>query len=269
MQKILNKPSPELSPYISHYYYIEANIKMQNASGSFPYNGPVVVFNLNDDFLEFKINERGYKYKNNMSGILEKASTVSETKNEKCLCIFFKPMGVYRLFGVPQSLINNQFICFEEFFGQSSREFIEELLEKKNLDHRIQHIENFIHSRKTQNTPNLECYQQAIRLMQQAQGNIKIKNLCNYLNISQRTFERNFKKNIGITPKSFNRIERLNFIFKNLTTPGNEVDLQDVIYHLGYYDQSHFIHDLKKYCGDTPTCFDDKKFDLCKLYFEK
>ena len=74
------------------------------------------------------------------------------------------------------------------------------------------------------------------------------------LNLSERSLERIFKADIGISPKLFFRINRfqttLNCIrgqsFKSLT---------EVAYQHVYADQSHYIREFKEFTGSTPKQF--------------
>ena len=71
-------------------------------------------------------------------------------------------------------------------------------------------------------------------------------------NLSERSLQRIFKDHVGISPKKFADIMRLE----------NSIDLfrqgktlTDVCYESGYYDQPHFIKDFKRCSGMTPGDF--------------
>jgi AraC-like DNA-binding protein len=74
--------------------------------------------------------------------------------------------------------------------------------------------------------------------------------------ISERQLERNFKANVGITPKQFLRIMRFE---KSLSVlKNNKKSLGDLAFIMEYFDESHFIREFKEFTGITPNKFRNK-----------
>ncbi|HTM92441.1 MAG TPA: helix-turn-helix domain-containing protein, partial [Flavisolibacter sp.] len=88
-----------------------------------------------------------------------------------------------------------------------------------------------------------------IRTMSRGYNATSVKLLANNNFLSVRQFERKFKEFSGFSPKLFLRITRFNsllnktFLSKSLT---------QIAYEFGYHDQSHFIHDFRKFSGHNP-----------------
>lgn len=91
----------------------------------------------------------------------------------------------------------------------------------------------------------------AISTIIDAKGTIPIKQLREQLFISERTFERRFKKEIGVTPKQFARIIQFSFSLDQLKESDYN-KLTHVAYENGFTDQSHFIKTFKQFTGATP-----------------
>jgi AraC-like DNA-binding protein len=68
--------------------------------------------------------------------------------------------------------------------------------------------------------------------------------------ISQKTLERYFKEFIGLSPKRFSMTIRFQNTIQALYSG---ISWEEIIDKLGYYDQSHFIHELKKHTGMLPA----------------
>jgi len=84
-----------------------------------------------------------------------------------------------------------------------------------------------------------------------ANGLVRIDDLCEDAGVSIRTVDRLFREHLGVRPKTFARIAR----FQNAITllkkdPG--CTLADVAVRCGYYDQSHFVHDFRRFAGAAP-----------------
>lgn len=65
--------------------------------------------------------------------------------------------------------------------------------------------------------------------------------------ISTRQLQRDFRQFVGLSPNEYFRIQRFNNTFNALQTKHRP--LLEVVLDHGYYDQSHFYKDLKKYIG--------------------
>jgi AraC-like DNA-binding protein len=70
-------------------------------------------------------------------------------------------------------------------------------------------------------------------------------------NVTPRSLDRHFRDEIGISPKELLNIFRINKAIR-LIFDNPDCDLTGISYLSGYYDQSHFIKDIKKILGISP-----------------
>ena len=96
--------------------------------------------------------------------------------------------------------------------------------------------------------------QQAIQLIIDTNGQQSIKELRAKLNIAERTFERRFLAQVGVTPKQFSKIIQFQNSLNDLTD-NKFTKLTDIVYENGFADQSHFIRVFKAFTGTTPSNF--------------
>jgi AraC-like DNA-binding protein len=69
---------------------------------------------------------------------------------------------------------------------------------------------------------------------------------------SARHFNQIFRNRVGLTPKLFCRIRRLQQVL-DLLSGKDLVDWADIAITCGYFDQAHFIHDFRMFANCTPT----------------
>ena len=69
--------------------------------------------------------------------------------------------------------------------------------------------------------------------------------------MSERTFQRLFESNVGISPKMFSRICQFHSAFQQLDE-GRFTKLSDIAYQNGYADQSHMIRTFKEFTNVSP-----------------
>lgn len=68
---------------------------------------------------------------------------------------------------------------------------------------------------------------------------------------SYATLKRHFKRDTGLTPKTYHSLQRYKLAVQEIYQTRNN-DWQYYIDKYGYYDQSHFIKELKRYTTFTP-----------------
>jgi len=87
-----------------------------------------------------------------------------------------------------------------------------------------------------------------------SRGNLSLPDLQTRLGLSERTLERKFQQQVGISPKLFARISRFQASLQQLRTRG-DAKLSDIAYDNGYTDQSYFIRSFKEFTGLSPREF--------------
>jgi AraC-like DNA-binding protein len=106
-------------------------------------------------------------------------------------------------------------------------------LNKVSFDDRIQHAVHYILDKK---------------------GVVVIKEMVSQLNLTERTFERAFLTEVGLTPKQFAKIIQFQYSLNALTKEKFE-RLTEIGIDSGFSDQSHFIREFKRYTGQTPSYY--------------
>ncbi len=86
------------------------------------------------------------------------------------------------------------------------------------------------------------------------QGQIELKSISTQFSISYKKLERLFDKYVGLSPKTYLRIIRFNSTLNSLKTSSNN-SLTDISCMSGYYDQNHFIKEVKYFTKLTPKEF--------------
>ena len=85
-------------------------------------------------------------------------------------------------------------------------------------------------------------------------GAIPLQEIQKELQVCQRTFQRKFEQQVGVSPRLFARICRFQHSLALVKANGFE-KLSDIAYETGYADQSHFIRTFKEFTGLTPLDF--------------
>lgn len=90
----------------------------------------------------------------------------------------------------------------------------------------------------------------AVELIEKNVGNIELAEISTQLGVSDRTIRNQFYDHIGCSPKEYIRLVKLRQVAFQLKH--SKDSLTDIAYNNDYYDQAHFIHEVKNITGYSP-----------------
>ncbi|MFO7446121.1 MAG: helix-turn-helix domain-containing protein [Ignavibacteriaceae bacterium] len=256
------KPAPALSPYIQFFWTGTFNVNSGTnllSQKTIPNGYVELIIHLNEFHCEL-LQGTGYapspKYL--MVGLFTKPYDVHFRKEVKVFGIRFKPEGIYHIFGMPASEMREDFADAESITGKTFREYSSRLTEAKTVFEMISLSEKFISGNISRNRINLYYLNNAVEIIRKHKGMLSINELAGKVYIGARQLEREFKQKIGISPKRYMRIVRLNEVNRMINS-GRRINLSEVSFTAGYSDQAHFIRDFKYFTGETPNVLISKK----------
>ncbi|BDS12122.1 helix-turn-helix domain-containing protein [Aureispira anguillae] len=131
----------------------------------------------------------------------------------------------------------------------------EQLLHANNLEEQVAIISDLMLALIAANKVSVnDKIQQAIAIILDHNGQIKIREVLDQIYMTERTFERHFNAQIGLNPKQFAKIIQFQSSLHQLSA-ANFNKLIEVGLDSGFTDQSHFIRTFKKYTGQTPSYY--------------
>lgn len=145
---------------------------------------------------------------------------------------------------------NNLFDACQHFSKIKSA--IEPLLfDKTTLNERVEIAEKILH--KKLNTNRFDHHlEAAIYRILSNKGNMKMTSLAGDIFISCRQLERIFNEYIGISPKQLTSLVRYQNLWNDILY-NQHFNVIDAVHFYGYTDQSHLLHDFKKYHTLLPS----------------
>jgi AraC-like DNA-binding protein len=163
--------------------------------------------------------------------------------------VIFKPHAQKTLLGIDASTLTNNSMGSQSF---GAEELNSKLLAAESDEDLVALLSDFLIAKRAQVNVRDSLIEEGLLFIGQHITDISMESLRKYLHISERQLEKRFKKTVGISPQLFIRIKRVNEAFRLMDT-GKYERLVDIAYELNFYDQSHFIRDIKAYSGLTPT----------------
>jgi len=172
--------------------------------------------------------------------------------------VILKPYALKTLLGVDAAGLTHRLVGLREF---SSEDLNSQLLEANNGQKRIALLTNFLIAQKNRFKTGDGIVKEGLSLIHKSIHSVSVKYLLEQLGLSERQFEKRFTQAVGISPQFYIRVKRFNEAIRLMKT-GQFERLTDVAHALNYYDQSHFIRDIKEFSGITPKSIAQKADDF-------
>lgn len=162
--------------------------------------------------------------------------------------VLLQPDGL-RLFGPDASTLTDDFLSADDI---KATQLNKTLLETNDEQRMITLLGDFLLSRLAYPAADSdELVEVALQHIDQQIESISVAELITMFDISERQFEKRFKRAVGIAPQLYIRIRRFNQAMQ-LMDSGKYERLSDIAFALDFHDQSHFIRDIKIFSGKTP-----------------
>lgn len=243
-------PSERLRPYIKQYVVSEN--ESDGEYKVFPSSGMVIGFQYKGQLATIKDNTESNLASAGITGISDRVKLFRNSANIGTVLVYFSEIGFTHFAMHPANELFNLSLSLDQVFDKSRISEVEDKLCTATTDkQRIKIVEQFLLSQLRHFETDKQVVE-AVRLIYQSKGSIRIKELNEKLFISQSPFEKRFRKLVGTTPKKFASIVRFNTVLDNLNKTKS---LTEICYENGFFDQAHFIKDFKQFTGDTPDNF--------------
>lgn len=243
-------PTDELKPYIKHFAISES--AQQRKYKVLPSATLVIGFQYKGFLNSYENNIQNTLATSGITGIQNSFKTFENTVVTGTVLVYFTETGFNYFCNLPAHELFNQSVSLDNIFDKNKiSETEEKLLAVTSHKDRIGIIENFLLSQVKERKED-KLIIEAVKLIYQSNGLIKIKELTQKLFISQSPFEKRFRNLVGTTPKKFASIIRFNAVLNGLEKAKS---LTDLCFEHNFFDQAHFIKDFKQYTGDTPENF--------------
>ena len=122
-------------------------------------------------------------------------------------------------------------------------------------------METILTARMNADIYGWERVQHAVRTLARMDGTLSIRDLSDGIGMSQKHLNTQFKRMVGVTPKSLARVMKLQNVLYSID-PRQPANWADIAYSCHYYDQAHFNRDFQAFTGLNPTTYARLRADV-------
>jgi len=126
-------------------------------------------------------------------------------------------------------------------------------------------VEKYLHARLADRLEPDPLVEAALERVRRTEGTEHPTEIAAHLSTSTRTLRRRFREVVGLAPKAYAKIYRLNHAIE-LMQAGNVERVTEIAHACGYFDHAHFIRDFQQFLATTPQRFIDGEHFYLKDY---
>ncbi|HEY0464315.1 MAG TPA: helix-turn-helix domain-containing protein [Polyangiaceae bacterium] len=181
-----------------------------------------------------------------VTGIQATAKTYEYEAETGSLLVRFTPVGAACL-GVPVAELTGRSVALDAILPRVRvAQAHEELAEASDAATRVAVVERLLSELPFEDDLLIT---RATALLAASHDEASVSAVAVALGVSERQLERRFLARVGVTPKRFATLRRFErAVARARTAPSLTTAALDA----GYYDQSHFIRDFRRFAGSSP-----------------
>lgn len=265
------QPHPDLESIIRCYWTLEVPADPQAQKQRIVPDGCIeMAFILGDDIKRYTSKDSFILQPRAMVlGQTVEPFYIKPTGYVDTFAVSFYPYGFANFVTVPIKTLANKETPIEKLFDQkAAKKLTQEIAEATDVTQRIETIEHFLLSRLTEEPMVDHIVRTIIDTLLSTKGSSSISSMLKQDLSKRRQLERNFVKQIGISPKQLGKVIRLQSAIKMMLNKEEET-LTSIAYESDYYDQAHFIKDFREFAGVSPKEFlGNENMTLSSLFYK-
>jgi AraC-like DNA-binding protein len=243
-----------LSQFVEFLWFREGNSPSATQSRLLPTGSMELVINLHEDkiplFDSHSRAEQGSTSGTRICGVHSEGFIISNDRQIAAMGAHFKPGSNIAFFKLPAGELHNQIVSLGELWKNHAEELREKLLEAHTLSARFLILEQFLLT-MMQPCKRHPAVDFALREFRRSPI-LTVRSVIDRVGFSDRHFTQLFRNQVGLTPKRYCRVQRLQQVL-HLLVDKEDVDWMEIALDCGYFDQAHFIHDFQTFAHCTPT----------------
>ncbi|MDR5590294.1 helix-turn-helix transcriptional regulator [Christiangramia sp. SM2212] len=267
--KPIDYPIPEqLVEFVLYSIYGKSENKLNVVYPMFANGFPLIVWAedipeiITDSFKrlpESKLNIAGQIYNSNIS-------VAFNDQFLDAIGVILSPAAPYYLFHQSAQIFLNRWTGLDKVSPIKADKLISNTENAEITRDKLERIYDYLIQLEKNRLEPIPWLDRSLRRILESQGVIEIREIIEKEEISERHFRRKFQEIIGMPPKYYCKVIQITSVFQLLQQKETSENLTQVALDCGYFDQSHFIKDFKKYIGLSPNNFLNSEYSFISTY---
>jgi AraC-like DNA-binding protein len=249
-------PEPRLAPWVHCVWLFEAPAPGESPERIVPDGRCELVVHFGAPFAEVDSRGRGRAQPAALfAGQVTRPLHLRATGVVGVVGVRFRPAGARAFTGFPMSEVTDRRVALSAMASRAARGLVTAIARAPSAAGRAALAQNFVWARiAAQGHRDDATVARCVEAIEESAGGVDVPGLCSIAGVGRRTLERRFGDAVGIGPSLLASIFRFRRVF-DVIEHDSARPWTDAAIEAGYYDQSHFIRDFRRFVGCTPSQF--------------
>jgi AraC-like DNA-binding protein len=189
-----------------------------------------------------------------VAGIQDEPLTIGSPWGADHVAVRFRPGGAHAFFDLPMDELRNRVVDLDLLVGHQASSLRARLGECRDHAERARALEGWLLGRRPAVHPYYATVRRALQLVRDADFRLGVGEVCDRLGLSNRHLIDQFRRVVGLPPKTTVRIDRFHAVvaaIRGRTDP----NWSRLAHRFHFADQSHLIREFRRFAGVPPTEF--------------
>ena len=253
-----SKPTASLADSVENFWLYEGYEGEHANERILPTGTIELVINLRENELRIYDADQANKCSRYAGAVISGAygkGFVSDSQEEAFIIgVHFKPGGAFPFLGPPADELADSHVDLETLWGNSASLLRERLCEAATPEDRFETLQAALIDNLFRPIEHHYAVAHALDAMNR-RVDVSVRDIVKDVGLSQRRFAELFKREVGMTPKLFSRVQRFQRARATIHCQEDEPDWAAIAIDAGYFDQSHLIREFLEFSGLTPNAY--------------
>jgi AraC-like DNA-binding protein len=250
----LHRPRPPLADYIDYFGYWARDAGDPHRSRALPRGAATIIIDVSGrPCVDFYAAD-GCSRLNVPPAFIAGAGIASYITRidaaQTVVTIHFRPGGAVPFTGIPLGELENSCAGLAELWGGSATVLRERLIEAPSAASRIAVLESFLLSRLRCDRRHHPAVATVLGRVEHSPS-LRVADVLELTGFSSKRLTALFRAEVGLAPKAYLRVRRLQAALKRLNSGGARGAA--IAADLGYFDQAHFVREFRSFTAMTPS----------------
>jgi len=186
-----------------------------------------------------------------LAGPLSRPWLIRAGRRVHTLGLRFRPGATTGAFAFPMNEARDREVPLARLAGRGqAAALLAAIGEARSRAARFRAAQDWLQARLSEADPRRGDTREAVRLVVRSRGQRRIDEIARALGLGRRRLERAFARDVGLRPKLFARIVRLNAVLSGMGA-AERATAVDLALDAGYFDQAHLLRDFRTLAGRT------------------
>ena len=258
------KPMAGLEDFVESVWLLEGPSHGHEWHRVFPNGSIDLVFGFGDRVLRQVASGHSVQPRAGVIGHMSRPLSLKPTGVWRTAGVRLRPEGAFAILNMDLSELSNACVPLETLWGRSGKQVVEQLLDVQDPKEALRLFQAFLLKRVATTRRPHPGTVRAVREILEYRGLVSVNHLARQVAWSERTLERRFAQEVGLSPKLLSQTARFHCLLA-CVSPERKEKWASLAWDCGYADQAHLAREVHRFAGSSPKRLFDKELELAHM----